>query len=400
MLPFCRHARRPVGRAAFIRGCRGRSTQGFTLVELLVVIAIIGALVALLLPAVNAARGAARKATCLNNIKQLGLGVFNYETTKQRYPGYVQPMRRSNGGFVGIDPLRGITDARTIEVGTSVESMVSWVTMILPQVEQQAIYDRMLDPQFIPDPVVPLNNVLACPDDSELSTLPGAAGLTYSANAGAWDWFDGPTGEYIPIAPTATPPQGETIDNGVFHNLSDGNLQMNADRVRDGKSTTLMLAENVHKELENWSWCWAGVPKQDTSGAFMRGEQQFGLVWSWNPNSGSGDPRPEQYWDSAEGQIAFSVDRNADGGTPNSFDPFTPAWARPASNHAAGSFNAVMCDGSGRALSPDIDYIVYQQLLTANGAKCVDPVDHTEGLAPGQYMNAYRVAPPLNSESY
>src|SRR5687768_6007213 len=91
--------------------------RGFTLVELLVVIAIIGVLVALLLPAVQAAREAARRTQCSNNLKQIGLAMHNYhDTHKQFPPAYVAD---SNG-----------------------TPMHSWRVLILPYIEANHIYDR------------------------------------------------------------------------------------------------------------------------------------------------------------------------------------------------------------------------------------------------------------------
>src|SRR5437667_3568664 len=87
--------------------------RGFTLVELLVVIAIIGVLVSLLLPAVQAAREAARRAQCSNNLKQLSLALHNYENTHNTLPP------------AGID-----------------SNQMSWTVLLLPFFEQQALYDQ------------------------------------------------------------------------------------------------------------------------------------------------------------------------------------------------------------------------------------------------------------------
>lgn len=98
--------------------------RGFTLVELLVVIAIIGVLVGLLLPAVQAARERARQTQCVNNLKQLGLAIQNYESTYKYYP-----WRQGGTGAVG-------------QAGTQ-ESRLSGLVLLLPYMEQSALYDEI-----------------------------------------------------------------------------------------------------------------------------------------------------------------------------------------------------------------------------------------------------------------
>lgn len=162
--------------------------QGFTLVELLVVIAIIGVLVGLLLPAVQAAREAARRMQCSNNLKQLGLALHNYESTFKKFPiGFIDnwdtPQTRGDGGW-------------------------SWMSAVLPFIEQNSLYNT-IDFAFSPygtlaDPagrntasaavVMP---TFRCPSDIAPQTRPinaaspggtqAIAITSYVGCAGPWD---------------------------------------------------------------------------------------------------------------------------------------------------------------------------------------------------------------------
>src|SRR6056297_1264459 len=130
----------------------GRRRAGFTLIELLVVIAIIAILVALLLPAVQQAREAARRSSCKNNLKQLGLALHNYHDTHTTLPP----------GWISVDgvvhsPHDGVSGA-------------GWGTMILPFVEQSNLYDAFNPNISIADPsqnAFRLNilNSFNCPSD-------------------------------------------------------------------------------------------------------------------------------------------------------------------------------------------------------------------------------------------
>ena len=108
---------------------RSRGQRGFTLIELLVVIAIIAVLIALLLPAVQSAREAARRIQCTNNLKQIGLGFANYESSNQILPPGAMNLVSgpANSGWGGESGNNG----------------VSWVALILPTLEQSTVYNAI-----------------------------------------------------------------------------------------------------------------------------------------------------------------------------------------------------------------------------------------------------------------
>lgn len=159
---------------------------GFTLVELLVVIAIIGVMVGLLLPAVQAAREAARRMACSNNFKQIGLGIHNYHAAFDQVP--------TNG--TGSKQVVGMTNASA----QSNRLFLSWLVGTLPFVEQQALWEQISNPSNVggnwngmgPVPwttaYVPWVTTVAtfrCPSDPAQSLGSGSLGRTnYAASVG------------------------------------------------------------------------------------------------------------------------------------------------------------------------------------------------------------------------
>ena len=156
---------------------------GFTLVELLVVIAIIGILVALLLPAVNSAREAARRSQCQNNIRQLGLGCINHESAQTRFPA----------GFASWPPPSGNDVLHT------------WAAYSMPYLEETSLYEQIdfTVPSWYPGVTNGWQNnpkwvetqmaIHLCPSDIGPAQHTGTAQYfahgNYLANAGTRPWW-------------------------------------------------------------------------------------------------------------------------------------------------------------------------------------------------------------------
>lgn len=221
--------------------------RGFTLVELLVVIAIIGVLVALLLPAVQAAREAARRMQCTNNLKQIALALHNYENSLGRYPQ----------GRMGCDCWEEDVCKNNKDVQRAGTSAFG---MLLPFVEQQGLYDAI---GWQKGAVYPAD----CLDSTEngwntnlapyLKTRPPVFVCPSDESKPLKDGTQAATGSYATCQGSFGPPGIDQVKNKHYNNgMFLYRTELTVKDVRDGTSTTFFVGEVVEGHTGNSSNIW------------------------------------------------------------------------------------------------------------------------------------------------
>ena len=327
---------------------------GFTLVELLVVITIIGILIALLLPAVQAAREAARRLQCQNNLKQIALAMLGHEEQNHFFP---------SGGWghrwTG-DPDRG----------TGKEQPGGWTFVILPFLEQKAVYDLGSDSDsevitteqkhgaFLRDQT-PLS-VFICPTRRKVLVYPrpgnrwyyngdnitSSAAIDYAANAGsrggpdATSCSSGPTS--IAAAKTYTYPGQH--DTGVLFPRS----QVTMADISDGTSSTYLVGE---KYLDPFNYD-NGLDPHDDMGIYEANspDNTRWCTYDYDPTN----------------HISL---------IPMQDTPGYYLWGTFGSAHA-GSFHMGFCDGSVHAINYSISALIHSRLGDRRDGNTIDAGDY------------------------
>ena len=274
--------------------------RAFTLIELLVVIAIVGILMALLLPAVQQAREAARRMVCRNNLKQIGLALHNYHELHRLFP------------------------SGSIQAGPSFRPLSGWGwgAMILPQLEQTAVYNRI---DFDTPNAIGGNRTLLTHGMAHwrCRTDPAPESVTVSEGAVSLRLA---TGNYVGCA-------GSPTGLGVLYPLSRVSI---ADIV-DGTSNTIFVGERANQ---------VNVPNVGTYTSGWYG-----------------------YLSGPAGYLQNSVpDIQVNGWLPINFSRDFPV---AFSGFHSGGVNIVMCDGSVRFLNSSIDGDLLNALGTRDGTEVV-----------------------------
>ena len=331
--------------------------RGFTLIELLVVIAIIAVLIALLLPAVQAAREAARRAQCVNNLKQIGLALHNYEQAMGVFPpGYVSSIDRTVLDACNMDQ----ENQNGVDLGTG----WAWGSMILPFLEQQPLYNSInfnLSVAFHENDTCSLTalSIYLCPSDPGPSVVPVFEDPPDPANPGSFnathivDTLS--RGNYVGMYGIGEIcSQSGALDSpnnngagplgqhaGIFYRNSATRLSA----ITDGTSNTIMVGERSHN-LSYVTWVARSID---------------GWLGKTSPIEGGADqfnPSPEECWTQIMGPAGLE-DGNRTINNPEAH--VEDYW----SMHPGGA-NMLFADGSVHFLKSSINPVPWRAMATRN----------------------------------
>ncbi len=339
-------------------------TRAFTLVELLVVIAIIGVLVALLLPAVQAAREAARRTQCQNNVKQLGLALQNYHDVRKIFPAALK-----------------LTDGEERRPERATTHRENWVIQLLPYFEQQSLYDAF-------DLTVPISGTdvnsqnyrargieleaMICPSDafSDQSKYRGrgAEGGNWArGNYGA----NGALG-FMNLDEAGGPETRYWLDERI-RGVMGVNVALSMRQIGDGTSNTLLIAELR-----------AGVSESDPRGSWALGGHGASSLWAHGSDNNIG---PNSCKPGGDGFVGCGHIKGSVGGEEALVAECMPCdniagQAGPRSMHVGG-VNAAFVDGSVHFISDFIDkgdewildptsYHTWQRICASSDGQVVD----------------------------
>ncbi len=336
-------------RQACVSKAARRRGAGFTLVELLVVITIIGILIALLLPAVQAAREAARRAQCNNNIKQIGLGLLNYEQTKSSFPPGVIWGQGSMGVSSGTPPPA---------------YHHTWITLILPYIEQETLWSTVDFKQraWGQSLVSTVVSALQCPSDAGpyAGKAPNGIAITNYVGSEGFDWHTG--GGSLGPSWNSYGWEDAFTQTGSTRGVFTATQTTRIAEILDGTSNTIIVCEKD-------SVGFTGAPTYRGAGAGARRTTATAIASSAFLGTAVGG------WGANEsGQHV----QNCDGGTkspwtyfrsnPNTYLPtFIAAFVvngnyPSACSYHPGGIQALMCDGSSRFINENIDMGTWMKL--------------------------------------